>query len=90
MANITIEKKVFRGKINNYIFIAWYLTNCGDSLVRIKKGKTLVKQFLFPSYKIWNIAAHANDIVIGLDKENDSGLYIAGSDGLGGNSYANT
>jgi hypothetical protein len=59
----------------------------GDSLVEILKGTAVVKSFEFPSYKIWNIPAHAQDIIAGLEKGNDSGLRISGSDGLGGNSY---
>jgi len=47
----------------------------------------MVRDFLFPSYKIWNIAAHADDIIDGLEQGNDKGLFIAGSDGLGGNLY---
>jgi hypothetical protein len=56
----------------------------GDSLIEISKDGTVLKSFLFPSYKIWNIPAHADDIIADLE----SGLRIAGSDGLGGNLYS--
>lgn len=55
----------------------------GDSLIEISRDGTVLKSFLFPSYKIWNIPAHADDIIADLE----SGLRIAGSDGLGGNAY---
>ena len=38
-------------------------------------------------YKVFNIPAHIDDIVEGLERNSDSGLRIAGSDGLGGNAY---
>jgi len=59
----------------------------GTSEITISKNGKVLKRFPFPSYKIWNIPAHAEDIIAGLEKENDSGLLIAGSDGLGGNYF---
>jgi len=59
----------------------------GNSEITISKGERVVRRFLFPSYKIWNIPAHADDIIRGLEDQNDSGLLVAGSDGLGGNYY---
>jgi len=56
--------------------------------VTITKGGQVVREFEFPAYKIWNIPAHAEDIVDGLEQESDAGLRIAGSDGLEGNAYA--
>lgn len=58
--------------------ITIYCVSCG--------GK-IVKRFDFPTYKIWNIPAHAEDIISGLKQNSDRGLKIAGSDGLGGNAY---
>ena len=57
----------------------------GDARVTIRRGNATLREFLWPAYKIWNIAAHASDIVDGLLKDDDSGLQIAGSTGLGGN-----
>jgi len=88
MKNIIKDKEAFKDVTDGYEFIATYLTDPkADALVEIKKDGELVKEFLFPAYKIWNIAAHAQDIVDGLKMGNASGLRMAGSDGLGGNSY---
>lgn len=88
MENIQIEKVAFAIDGGGYHFKASYLKEpSADALIQISKSGQLVKEFLFPAYKIWNIAAHAHDIAEGLDRESDSGLYTAGSDGLGGNSY---
>ena len=88
MENIVKEKVAFDGETRGYRFKATYLIEPkGDALIEIFKGEELKKEFLFPSYKIWNISAHADDIIDGLEKESDEGLRIAGSDGLGGNSY---
>ena len=67
---------------------AWYLKNTeeskGDALIEIKYKDKLIREFLFPSYKIWNIAAHFHDIVDGeLSKDNKGrGYEIAASTGL--------
>lgn len=88
MENIVKEKVAFDGEKRGYRFRATYLVEPkGDALIEIFKGDSLKKEFLFPAYKIWNISAHADDIIDGLEKESDEGLRIAGSDGLGGNSY---
>jgi len=69
---------------------AWYLKNTetskGDALIEIRYNNELIRQFLFPAYKIWNIAAHFSDIVDGeLSKdEKERGYAIAASNGLGG------
>ncbi len=55
----------------------------GNSIVDISKEGQSVKCFLWPTYKIFNISAHAFDS--GADLEN--GLRIAGSTGFGGNVY---
>jgi len=48
---------------------AWDLENIeqskGDALIEICYQEKLIRQFLFQAYKIWNIAAHFNDIVDG-------------------------
>jgi hypothetical protein len=88
MENITIDKVAFEGVTRGYNFKATYLIEPkGMALIEITKDDKMIKEFLFPAYKLWNIAAHANDIVDGLERESDSGLFIAGSNGLGGNAY---
>lgn len=83
-----IEKVAFEGDKRGYHFKATYLKQPeGEALIEISKDAKIVRKFLFPAYKIWNIAAHADDIIDGLEKESDKGLYVAGSNGLGGNAY---
>ena len=88
MENIIKEKIAHKGNHRGYTFTATYLTEpAGEALIEIHKGKELIREFSFPAYKIFNIAAHAEDIVNGLERDSDSGLYIAGSTGLGGSVY---
>ena len=62
---------------------AWYLNDdSGNALVKITKDGKLHRKFNWPAYKIFNIAAHFEDIVDGeLEKTNNklSGYEIAGS-----------
>ena len=64
---------------------AWYLKDTaeskGDALVEVKYGDKLIRQFVFPAYKIFNIFAHFSDIVSGELSKNDKdrGYRIAGS-----------
>lgn len=88
MENIIIESVAFELDEQGYHFKGTYLKEPnGMALVEISKDGKMVREFLFPGYKIWNIAAHAYDIVDGLEQSSDSGLYMAGSNGLGGNAY---
>lgn len=50
-----------------------------DNIVFYYKGK-VHKKITFPSYKIWNIAAHLDEII----KDFEQGMAVASSDGLGG------
>ncbi len=70
----------------DYRFVSKEVGN-GNSEISISKNGKVLKNFLFPSYKIWNIPAHDEDIIEGLKRDNDIGLKMAGSDFLGGNSY---
>lgn len=67
---------------------AWYLkdteTEKGDALIVITKGEEVIRQFTFPAYKIYNIAAHFADIVDSEIEQDTAGYEIASSDGLGG------
>jgi hypothetical protein len=72
-----------REKGRGYNFKATYLLEPkGEALIEISKDGKIVKEFLFPAYKIYNISAHADDIVDGLEKDNESGLIMAGSTGF--------
>ncbi len=88
MENITRESVAFEQTVSGYLFRATYLIEPkGDALIEIEKDGQLVKEFLWPSYKIWNIAAHAHDIAGDLDQQSDEAIYDAGSTGFGGNVY---
>ena len=64
---------------------AWYLKDSKrDALIELTKDGNLLRRFLFPAYKIWNISAHFSDIVDGELEDNDSGYRVAASTGLGG------
>ncbi len=89
MENIKKDKMAYKTEPHRgYIFTATYLLEpkC-DALIEIEKDGKLIKEFLFPAYKIFNISAHADDIIDGLEEDSNRGLRIAGSNGLGGNSY---
>ena len=68
---------------------AWYLLDTeqskGDALIKIRYMGKDVRGFIFPAYKIWNIAAHFSDIVDGELSKDDKqrGYAIAASTGLG-------
>jgi len=59
----------------------------GDALIEIERDGKVIKSFQFPAYKVWNIPAHADDIIQSELAKNADGYYIAGSDGLGGNVF---
>jgi len=69
---------------------AWSLKDTeqskGDSLIEIRYQGELIRGFIFPLYKIWNIAAHFHDIVDGeLSKDDkERGYRIAASTGFEG------
>ena len=81
------EKPVFDINDRGYNVKAYYLKDTeiekGDALIEIRKEDKILKQFIFPAYKIWNIAAHFNDIVDSEIAENIDGYKMAASTGLG-------
>lgn len=58
-------------------------TEGGNARVEIFKDDQLVKSFSWPAYKVWNIPAHAADII----EDVEQGLSLAGATGFGGNVY---
>lgn len=45
----------------------WYGATPGDDArVEITRGDEVIRTYAYPSYRIWNIAAHFSDIVDGL------------------------
>jgi hypothetical protein len=80
---LVIEKVAFEGEKRGYYFKATYLEQPkGEALIEISKEGKIVREFLFPAYKIWNISAHADDIINGLEQGSDEGLFVAGSNGF--------
>jgi len=79
-----IEKIAFEQTDRGFTARASYLKkpNDGNALIEIlKEGKPL-REFLFPAYKIWNIAAHLSDIVDGELENSGQGYEVAASTGL--------
>ena len=63
---------------------AFYLCepNNGDALIEVYREGEPYRRFLFPAYKIWNIAAHFSDIVDGEIAGDFSGYDLAGWTGF--------
>ena len=85
MTEIVIDKEIFASTKADHGFSvkAFYLTNPdGDALVEIYRDGQPYRRFLYPAYKVWNIAAHFHDIVIGELEGNLSGYDLAGWTGF--------
>lgn len=82
MSDLRIRKEAFSSKEADRGFTvkAHYLEkpNSGDALVEIYRDGKPYRRFLFPAYKIWNIAAHFGDIVTGEIDSTFSGYDMAG------------
>lgn len=78
---IEIEKVAFESKQDDrgYTVKASYVKepNAGDALIEIFKDGKGIRRFLFPAYKIWNIAAHFTDIVDSEIAQNTDGYEAA-------------
>jgi len=84
MSEVVKDKVAFDIKVRGFRFVCTYLLEPErDALIEISKDGKLVKSIMWPAYKIWNIAAHADEIAADLEE----GLKTAGSTGLGGNVY---
>ena len=83
-----IYKLAFESKEpdRGYTVRASYLKepNAAYALVEIFKDGQPLRQFMFPAYKVWNIAAHFRDIVDGEIEQNASGYEMAAWDGISG------
>lgn len=85
--DIEIESIAFESKEpdRGYTVKASYLkTPKGDALVEIFKDGAPVRSFLFPAYKVWNIAAHFRDIVDGELEQSARGYEMAAWNGISG------
>jgi len=82
------EKPIFDINDRGFNVKTWFLVDVaeskGDALVEVRKNGKLLRQFIFPAYKIWNIGAHFRDIVDGeLSKDHKMrGYNIAASPGI--------
>ncbi len=61
--------------------------NNGDALIEIFKDDKPLRGFLFPAYKIWNIAAHFRDIVDGEIEGSARGYEMASWNGITGATF---
>ncbi len=80
-----IDKVAFESKEpdRGYTVKASYLKQpAGDALIQIFKDGELLREFMFPAYKVWNIAAHFRDIVDGEVEKSASGYEMAASTGI--------
>lgn len=79
-----VEKVAFEETDRGYTARASYLKkpNAGDALIQILKDGAVLREFLFPAYKIWNIAAHLSDIVDGEIENSGRGYEMAASTGI--------
>ena len=86
MSDYKIEKLAYESETpdRGYTVKISYLEkpNTADALVEIFKEGERIRDFLFPAYKIWNIAAHFSDIVDGEIENNASGYEVAASTGI--------
>ena len=85
------EKLAYEEKYKGFNVQCWYLLgkegDAGDALIRITRGRKLVRKFLFPAYKVWNIAAHFSEIVESELAGDIDGYGNAASAGIGGSVF---
>lgn len=83
--DIVINKEAFASKEpeRGFTVRAFYLSEPrGEALVEIEREGQPYRRFLWPAYKVWNIAAHFSDIVSGEIEGNFSGYDAAGWTGF--------
>lgn len=77
------DKPEFDITDRGYNVKAWYVkdteTEKGDALIEVRKEEEIIRRFIFPAYKIWNIAAHFKDIVDSEEEKNTEGYKTAAS-----------
>jgi hypothetical protein len=87
MKTVEIESVAFEGPNppdRGYSIRAHYLKkpNDGDALIEIYKDGLVVRKFLFPAYKIYNLQAHFKDIVDGELENSAKGYEMASWSGF--------
>ena len=82
------EKPIFSLDNRDFNIKAWYAQDIpeskGDAIVELSYKGEVVRDIIYPAYKVYNLAAHFDDIVDSEINNDDRGYQIAGSDGLGG------
>lgn len=53
-----------------------------DALIEISKDGAVIRSFLYPAYRIYNIAAHFSEIVDGEIENHDGGYRAADFNGI--------
>ncbi len=83
------EKMIFETKPDRgFIFRAYDLSDSkGNALIEVEREGKIVRSFEFPAYRVWNIPAHADDIIKSELENNIDGYLIAGDTGLGSNVF---
>lgn len=85
MSEIIVKKLAFESKQaeRGFTVRAYYLSEPrGDALVEMYRAGEPYRRFLYPAYKVWNIAAHFSDIVTSEIEGNNSGYDLAGWTGF--------
>jgi urease gamma subunit len=84
LENVIRDTVAFKTEARGLKFVATYLTHPkSEALIEISRDGQMVKSLLWPAYKVWNIAAHADDIAADIE----DGLTTAGVVGFGANAY---
>jgi hypothetical protein len=84
---VVIDKLAFEGPKGGpdrgFCIKAFYLSEpSGDALVEITRDGQPYRRFLYPAYKVWNLAAHFSDIVTGEIDGSFAGYSLAGWTGF--------
>lgn len=82
---VRVDKLAFESKQpdRGYTVRATYLLEPrSEALVEIFKDGEKVRDFLFPAYRVWNIAAHFSDIVDSEIAQNADGYEMAAWPGI--------
>ena len=67
-----------------FVFKAWKIKDSKlAALVEVEKDGGLIRSFLFPAYKVWNVPAHSRDIIESELAGNFDGYWLAGATGFG-------
>lgn len=70
--------------IDGWTIRAHYTDDPGEAMIEILRDGEVRKAYSYPAYKIWNLAAHADEIIASEIAGDQDGYVVAGSDLLGG------